>query len=107
MLLSEWALVHAAVPRGTKLGPVLFLVMVNDLACRSNYWKYADGITISEVVPHGFQSTIHDDLDGNSACVEETCMNLNTKKKKKCASPSLLKISTYSSSPSMIRILKR
>ena len=97
----------AAVPRGTKLGPVLFLVMVSDLACRSNYWKYADGTTISEVVPHGFQSTIHDDLDGNSACVEQTSMNLNTKKKKKCALPSLLKISTYSSSPSMIRILKR
>ena len=79
-LLSEWATVHAGVPQGTKLGPVLFLVMVNDLACRSSYWKYVDDITISEVVPHGSPSTIQDDLDSITAWAEENCMNLNPKK---------------------------
>ena len=53
--------------KGTKLGPVRFLVMVNDLAGRSSYWKYVDDITISEVVPHGFPSTIQDDLDSIAA----------------------------------------
>lgn len=71
---------HAGVPQGTKLGPFLFLVMVNDLACRSSYWKYADDIFISEVVPHGSPSTIQDDLDSITAWAEENCMNLNPKK---------------------------
>ena len=66
--------------KGTKLGPVLFLVIVNDLAGRSSYWKYVDDITISEVVPYGFPSTIQDDLDSIAARAEENCMNLNPKK---------------------------
>ena len=79
-LLSEWATVHAGVPQGTKLGPVLFLVLVNDLACKSSYWKYVDDITISEVVPHGSLSTIQDDLDSITAWAEENCISLNPKK---------------------------
>ena len=79
-LLSEWATVHAGVPQGTKLGPVLFLVMVNDLACRSSYWKYFDDITISEVNPLGSPSTIQDDLDSITAWAEENCISLNPKK---------------------------
>ena len=78
-LLSEWAPAHAGVPQGTMLGPVLFLVMVNDLACRSSYWKYFDDITISEVVPLRSPSTIQDDLDSITAWAEENCMNLNPK----------------------------
>ena len=51
-LVSEWTRVNANVLQGAKLGPILFLVMVNNLVPSTcNYWKYVsvDDLTTLEV----------------------------------------------------------
>jgi hypothetical protein len=49
--LSNWLPVTAGVPHGKQLGPILFLVMVNDLKVSSpdtKIWKFVDDSTVSE-----------------------------------------------------------
>ena len=79
--ISEWAQVNAGVPQGTKLGPILFLVMVNDLTTlQSDRWKYVDDLTISEVIPKHSQSNMQHELDYISNWCEGNYMKLNPKK---------------------------
>ena len=56
---SEWGAVPSRVPHGTKLGPWLFILMINDLHTPGlEAWKYMDDTTLAEVVPRGGQSAM-------------------------------------------------
>ena len=46
---SGWKDVPAEVPWGTKLGPLLFILMIDDVnALDMDLWKYVDHITIAK-----------------------------------------------------------
>ena len=75
----------AGVPQGTKLGPWLFLLMINDLVTPSalfGMWKYVDDTTLSEKVPKGQQSRAQEAVDHVSNWSAENLFQLNLEKTK-------------------------
>ena len=58
---SEWREIPAGVPPGTKLGPWLILLMVDDIDVTDlDLWKYVDDTTMAEYVPKNHTSNIQD-----------------------------------------------
>ena len=79
--VSDVMSVSAGVPQGTKLGPFLFLVMVNDLIPpNKDYWKYVDDMSMSEVIPRNGVSNMQSDLHHISSWANDNYMKLNPKK---------------------------
>ena len=61
---SELGAVPAGVPQGTKLGPWLFLVMIDDInADKLDLWKFVDDTTMAEAVPSDGNSKIQESVD--------------------------------------------
>lgn len=67
---SDWGSVRAGVPQGTRLGPWLFLVMINEVHFNGvNLWKYVDDTSMAKTVLKGQPSRIQvaiDDLVGQA-----------------------------------------
>ena len=63
--LSDYSPLNAGVPQGTKLGSIIFQIVINDAAqdCSSHYWKYVDDLTFAENRYSNVKSNLQRDLD--------------------------------------------
>ena len=78
---SSYKQVNGGVPQGTVLGPILFMIMINDLLNDwESRWKYVDDTSLSETVPVNNQSVLQVTLDGINSWCEENDMVLNVQK---------------------------
>ena len=80
--MSNWNTIDAGVPQGTKLGPILFLIMIND-ACEAapiQYLKYVDDLTLIESRKLTQQPLMQDALNDFSSWTGNNNMKLNPTK---------------------------
>jgi hypothetical protein len=81
---SDFLHVPAGVLQGTKLGPWLFLAMINDLRLSGDslkdMWKYADDTTISEVIPRFGNSALQPIVDSSVNWSDQNKLHLHPTK---------------------------
>ena len=79
---SKWEKLCGGVPQGTRVGPLLFLVMVNDLQCDLPSVKYVDDTTIYEVLKAGELSKMQEAANSCHQWAIKNKMQINTTKTK-------------------------
>ena len=78
---SDWADISAGVPQGTKLGPWLFIIMINDLRVNnSNIWKFVDDTNLDEIVRKNGRSNIPTRIDDFATQISDDKFKLNETK---------------------------
>ena len=79
---SDWMEIKSGAPQGTRLGPIIFLAMIND-ACNSESipcWKYVDDLTLLECRNINAESNIQQAVDHLHSWSEQNNMRLNPRK---------------------------
>ncbi len=80
--VSEWKSINAGVPQGTKLGPLLFLIMINDLAVSDETVKFVDDTSLWEIISNKSLSQLPANITSCSEWSLVNNMKLNASKTK-------------------------
>ena len=81
--ISEWIKVRAGVPQGSYFGPLLFIIMVNDLQVNQEncfMHKFVDDSTVTEIIEQGNQSEMQSAVQDVSDWNNENGSKLNPQK---------------------------
>ena len=79
---SEWSFINGGVPQGTKLGPLLFIIMLTDLQPVLPVVKYVDDTTVYDVLKPGQNGLLQESLNDMIKWTSDNYMAINPKKTK-------------------------
>ena len=81
--ISSWKSLNGSIPQGSRLGPLSFIVMIDDLRAPCELHKYVDDSTLSELIPSScFTSDMLQIFDSVLSWTTNNNMQINTSKTK-------------------------
>ena len=81
-ILSEWGDLVGSVPQGSSLGPLLYIIHINDLRPQCKHVKYMDDTTLKESFKKENDSKMQQYLNYTLAWSKDNKCNINAKKTK-------------------------
>ena len=79
--LSALAELSCGLPQGTRLGPIIFIALINDCFKEvESRWKYVDDLSVTSNHSISTHSTLQQRIDSLSAWSDANCMKLNSEK---------------------------
>ena len=79
-IFSDFTTFNGGLPQGSWFGPVLFLVVINDLHTNVDVYKFIDDTTLMEVIPKDSTSVMQYACDELNEWNLDNDMNINVKK---------------------------
>jgi len=81
--VSSWKSLNGSMPQGSRLGPLSFIVMIDDLRAPCESHKYVDDTTLKELIPSScFTSDMPQIFDSVLSWTASNNMQINTSKTK-------------------------
>jgi hypothetical protein len=81
-LVSEWVSLNGGLPQGSWLGPLIFILFVNDLKSDELLHKYIDDLTVSEIFNKNEGSKMNNVLSEIQQRSARNFLNINASKTK-------------------------
>jgi hypothetical protein len=81
-LVSEWVSLNGGLPQGSWLGPLIFILFVNDLKSDELLHKYIDDLTVSEIFNKNEGSKMNNVLSEIQQWSARNFLNINASKTK-------------------------
>ena len=81
-IFSNWLILNGSMPQGSFLGPLIFLILINDLNAKCLVFKFVDDTTLSEIIEQNTVSLMNNYV---TEVVDWSCnnlMNINCNKTK-------------------------
>jgi len=79
---SEWLTLKGSMPQGTWLGPLVFILLINDLSSDCGMHKFVDDVTLTEVIKKNDHSNMSAYLNNVVEWSDHNLMNINFVKTK-------------------------